>query len=106
MVHKVTSEDSQQEIKDSVVSCKKLQETSIFSHFCSSWIFHVTIHPAKHGTNTQGTQTIVEELTEQLQVDEEVSLAAEKLSLLLKMEKMIINQKNLVTPAHGLKSQP
>ena len=37
--------------------------------------------PAEPSTNTQGTQTVVEGLAEQLRVDDEVNLAAEKLGL-------------------------
>ena len=37
--------------------------------------------PAEPSIYTQGTQTVVEELTEQLRVDDEVTLAAEKLEL-------------------------
>lgn len=36
---------------------------------------------AEPSTYTQGTQAVVEELTEQLSVDDEVTLAAEKLGL-------------------------
>ena len=35
----------------------------------------------EHSTNLQGTQTVVEEVTEKLEVDEEVSIAADKLGL-------------------------
>ena len=37
--------------------------------------------PAEPSIYTQGTQTVVEELTEQLRVGDEVTLAAEKLEL-------------------------
>ena len=38
-------------------------------------------NPAEPSTYTRGTQTVVEELAEQLRVDDEVTLAAEKLGL-------------------------
>ena len=79
---KVTSEDGKQVIKESVVSwlaeknCKKLRPVNAVA---GSGIFMSQPKLAEHGTNMQGTQTLDEVPNEQYQVDEKVSLAAEKL---------------------------
>ena len=82
---RVTSDDGKQVIKESVISWlaeknrKKLPPVDAVAG--RSGIFMSQPKLAKHSTNTQGTQTLDEVPNEQNQVDEEVSLAAEKLGL-------------------------
>ena len=83
----ITSEEGQQVIKDSMVSWlaaknhKKLPSV----HLSVSTATGPSTRPklAEPSTYTHGTQTVVEEPAEQLHVDDEVALVAEKLGLLL-----------------------
>ena len=81
----VTSEEGRQVIKDSVVSWlaaknrKKLP--SVHPSVPTAAGPSTQPKPAEHSTHTQATQTVVEEIAEQVQVDDEVTLAAEKLGL-------------------------
>ena len=84
----VTSEDGKQVIKDSVVSwlaLKNRKKLPPFPTLAAAGSSTSQPHPAEHSTNTQGTQTMGEEQL-QVEVDEEVSLAAEKLGLPLEDE--------------------
>ena len=82
---RVTLDDGKQVIKVSVVSWlaeknrKKLPPVDAVAG--RSGIFMSQPKLAEHSTNTQGTQTLDEVPNEETQVDEEVSLAAEKLGL-------------------------
>ena len=87
-----TSEEGQQVIKDNVVSWlaaknrKKLPSVHPSLSTATGPSTSTQPKPAESSTCTQGTQTVVEELTEQLSVDDEVTLAAEKLGLPLDNE--------------------
>lgn len=85
----VTSEDGQKVIKESVVSWLAAKNRKKLPTLPTAAGPSTQPKPAKHGTNTctQATQTVVEE-TEQLQdeVDHEVTVAAEKLGLLNKVD--------------------
>ena len=81
----VAFDDGRQVISDSVVSRmaaknrKKLP--SVQPPVLAATGLSTQPKPAEHSTYTQDTQTVVGELTEQLQVNDEVTLAAEKLGL-------------------------
>ena len=80
---RVTSDDGKQVIKESVVSwlAEKTVRNFVDAVAGRSGIFMSQPKLAEHSTNTHGTQTLDEVPNEQKQVDEEVSLAAEKLGL-------------------------
>ena len=81
----VTLEEGQQVIKDSMVSWlaakNRVKLPSAHPSVSSVTGPSTQPKPAEPSTYTQGTQTVVEELIEQLHVDDEVTLAAEKLGL-------------------------